>query len=43
VRTSNTTPVLTLRFEGHTPQAPERIQGAMMSLLRTVKADAHCH
>jgi phosphomannomutase len=42
VRASNTTPVLTLRFEGHTPQALERIQGQVMSLLRTVKADAHC-
>ena len=40
VRASNTTPVLVLRFEGHTPQALERIQTAMLALLRTVKPDA---
>ena len=40
VRASNTTPVLTLRFEGHTPAALERIQSAMLALLRTVKPDA---
>ncbi len=40
VRASNTTPVLVLRFEGHTPEALERIQGAMLALLRTVKPDA---
>lgn len=40
VRASNTTPVLTLRFEGHTPAALERIQADMLALLRTVKPDA---
>lgn len=40
VRASNTTPVLVLRFEGHTPEALERIQSAMLALLRTVKPDA---
>ena len=40
VRASNTTPVLVLRFEGHTPEALERIQTAMLGLLRTVKPDA---
>jgi phosphomannomutase len=40
VRASNTTPVLTLRFEGHTPEAMRRIEGQMMALLRTVKPDA---
>jgi phosphomannomutase len=40
VRASNTTPVLTLRFEGHTPEAMARIQEEMLALLRTVKPDA---
>ena len=40
VRASNTTPVLVLRFEGHTPQALERIKKEMMGLLREVKPDA---
>jgi phosphomannomutase len=40
VRASNTTPVLVLRFEGHTPEALERIQTAMLTLLRSVKPDA---
>lgn len=40
VRASNTTPVLVLRFEGHTPDALERIQKIMLDLLRTVKPDA---
>jgi phosphomannomutase len=40
VRASNTTPVLVLRFEGHTPQALERIQSAFMKALRAVKPDA---
>jgi phosphomannomutase len=40
VRASNTTPVLTLRFEGHTPEALQRIQDEMLALLRSVKADA---
>ncbi len=40
VRASNTTPVLVLRFEGQTQVALERIQSAMLELLRSVKADA---
>ncbi|MEY2952465.1 MAG: hypothetical protein RLZZ401_552, partial [Pseudomonadota bacterium] len=40
VRASNTTPVLVLRFEGHTPAALQRIEVAMMALLRSVKPDA---
>ncbi len=40
VRASNTTPVLVLRFEGQTQAALERIQAAMLALLRSVKADA---
>src|SRR5438067_1778849 len=40
VRASNTTPVLVLRFEGHTPEALHRIEGEMLSLLRRVKPDA---
>ena len=40
IRASNTTPVLVLRFEGHTPEALERIQHAMLELLRRVKPDA---
>jgi phosphomannomutase len=40
VRASNTTPVLVLRFEGHTPQALQRIEGEMLALLRSVKPDA---
>ncbi|HEU5293626.1 MAG TPA: phosphomannomutase/phosphoglucomutase [Burkholderiaceae bacterium] len=40
VRASNTTPVLVLRFEGHTPQALERIRSAFMTALRAVKPDA---
>ncbi len=40
VRASNTTPVLVLRFEGHTQAALERIEGAMLALLRAVKPDA---
>jgi phosphomannomutase len=40
VRASNTTPVLTLRFEGHSPEALQRIQDEMLALLRSVKADA---
>jgi phosphomannomutase len=40
IRASNTTPVLVLRFEGHTPEALERIQTDMLALLRTVKPDA---
>ena len=40
VRASNTTPVLVLRFEGHTPEALARIQADMMKMLRQVKPDA---
>ena len=40
VRASNTTPVLVLRFEGHTEAALVRIQADMLRLLRTVKPDA---
>ena len=40
IRASNTTPVLVLRFEGHTPEALERIQAEMLALLRSVKPDA---
>ena len=40
IRASNTTPVLVLRFEGHTPEALSRIEKDMLVLLRTVKPDA---
>ena len=40
VRASNTTPVLVLRFEGHTPEALARIEAAMLALLRSVKPNA---
>ena len=40
IRASNTTPVLVLRFEGHTPEALARIQADMMNMLRQVKPDA---
>jgi len=40
IRASNTTPVLVLRFEGHTAAALDRIEHAMLALLRTVKPDA---
>lgn len=40
IRASNTTPVLVLRFEGHTQQAMERIEADMLALLRSVKPDA---
>ncbi len=40
VRASNTTPVLVLRFEGHTPEALHRIEATLMALLRSVKPDA---
>ena len=43
VRSSNTTPMLVLRFEGHTPAALERIQTAMLAALRSVKPDARIH
>jgi len=40
MRSSNTTPVLVLRFEGHTEAALARIQAAMLDLLKQVKPDA---
>jgi phosphomannomutase len=40
IRASNTTPVLVLRFEGHTPDALHRIETEMLALLKTVKPDA---
>jgi phosphomannomutase len=40
IRASNTTPVLVLRFEGHTPEALQRIQDQMLALLQTVKPGA---
>ncbi|HEY0855805.1 MAG TPA: phosphomannomutase/phosphoglucomutase [Albitalea sp.] len=40
VRSSNTTPVLVLRFEGHTPEALHRIETDFMNALRAVKPDA---
>ncbi len=36
IRASNTTPVLVLRFEGHSPQALERIQHTLMAMLQQV-------
>ncbi len=41
VRASNTTPVLVLRFEGHTPEALERIRATFMAAILAVKPDAH--
>jgi phosphomannomutase len=40
IRASNTTPVLVLRFEGHTPEALQRIEQQFMQVLRGVKPDA---
>ncbi len=40
IRSSNTTPVLVLRFEGQTEQALQRIEAEMLALLRRVKPDA---
>ena len=40
VRASNTTPVLVLRFEGHTEAALQRIQSTMMDLLLSVLPNA---
>ena len=40
IRASNTTPVLVLRFEGHTAAALARIEGVMMAALNSVKPDA---
>ena len=40
IRASNTTPVLVLRFEGHTEVALQRIEAEMLTLLRSVKPGA---
>ena len=40
IRASNTTPVLVLRFEGHTPEALARIEADMRALLERVKPGA---
>lgn len=40
IRASNTTPVLVLRFEGHTKKALERIQSTFMAALQAVKPGA---
>jgi phosphomannomutase len=40
IRGSNTTPVVVMRFEGHTPEALHRIEGVMMAALKSVKPDA---
>jgi len=40
LRASNTTPVLVLRFEGHTQEAMQRIENTMLELLRRAKPDA---
>jgi phosphomannomutase len=40
IRASNTTPVLVLRFEGHTEAALHRIEHDMMASLKDVKPDA---
>jgi len=40
MRSSNTTPVVVLRFEGQTPEALHRIETAMLALLHKVKPDA---
>ncbi len=40
IRASNTTPVLVMRFEGHTAEALHRIERDMLALLRRLKPDA---
>lgn len=40
IRASNTTPVLVLRFEGHTEAALARIQSEVFAMLKRVKPDA---
>ncbi len=40
IRSSNTTPVLVMRFEGHNAKALQRIQAAFMQALLAVKPDA---
>lgn len=40
IRSSNTSPMLVLRFEGHTQAALQRIESTMLAALRSVKPDA---
>ncbi len=40
IRASNTTPVLVMRFEGHTPEALARIERDFMAALHAVKPEA---
>ncbi len=40
IRSSNTTPVLVMRFEGHTQAALHRIENDFMNALKAVKPDA---
>jgi phosphomannomutase len=40
IRSSNTTPVLVLRFEGQNQAALNRIESDMMTLLLAIKPDA---
>jgi len=40
IRASNTTPVLVMRFEGHTPGALHRIERDMLAMLRRLKPEA---
>jgi phosphomannomutase len=40
IRASNTTPVLVMRFEGHTPEALKRIESQFMAALWRIKPDA---
>ncbi|MET0383636.1 MAG: phosphomannomutase/phosphoglucomutase [Burkholderiaceae bacterium] len=40
IRASNTTPVLVMRFEGHTQEALRRIERDFMAALKAVKPDA---
>ena len=39
-RSSNTTPVIVMRFEAETPAALSRIQGALKQAILAVKPDA---
>jgi phosphomannomutase/phosphoglucomutase len=39
-RSSNTTPVVVMRFEGETPEALERIQRDFKAAILAVRADA---
>jgi len=41
IRASNTTPVLVMRFEGHTAEALARIEHDFMAALKKVQPDAH--